>query len=253
MPQTYEEIKFSKPQKERKGKYFKCLNCNIEFYLSPSFVKESETTDNGRGKFCSRKCQKEYTSVEKVCQVCGKTFKIPQGIADRYSVCSWDCRKKSQHEIKCARCGKYFLTSETRYKRVYCSEECRRPAIIEKCATCGKEFRRVPSDTDNKFCSFSCYRKFTGESSLEKLVREYLESMNVPFIQEKRFGRYSIDFFLENKNTVLEIEGDYWHQNASKDQRKNDYLESCGLNVIRIKGSEINSHGVSVIHKFITK
>ncbi len=247
MPQNYEEIKFSKPAKERTGEYFRCLNCNISFYLSPSFAKQAKDPSQGRGKFCSRKCQKEYTSVDKICKVCGKSFKISKGIADRYTVCSWECRKSSQHEVVCKRCNKPFLTSEMRYNRIYCSEECRRPPAVVKCATCDKEYRKIPTDVDRKFCSFSCYRKYVGESGLEKKVREYLQSLNIPFTQEKKFGRYSVDFFLYKNNIALEVDGDYWHKNKEKDQRKDDYLTSCKLKVIRIKSSAIDLHGISVI------
>jgi very-short-patch-repair endonuclease len=60
-------------------------------------------------------------------------------------------------------------------------------------------------------------------------------------LQEFQIGRYSIDFFLPNLNIALEVDGKYWHQNKTRDQKKNQYLADRGLKVVRISDTEIES------------
>ena len=53
-----------------------------------------------------------------------------------------------------------------------------------------------------------------------------------------QFGYYVLDCKLEIKNHKIDIEydGDYWHQNESKDRAHNTYLINHGFNVIRFRG-----------------
>jgi len=121
----------------------------------------------------------------------------------------------------------------------YCSEECRRPPIYIKCANCGKEFRVCPYQKDQKrFCSFSCYRKYSGETPIEKKVRNSLMKLHINFTQEFQIERYSIDFFLPDLNICLEADGIYWHDPA-KDAKRDKKLRKLGYKIIRLKESDI--------------
>ena len=158
-----ERVKKLPAKRKRSGVYKTCPTCNETFYLTPS--------RNARGeKFCSMSCRKSATeTVDKVCPSCGDTFTVNKSIADRFTVCSIECRLSETVYVTCKRCGKKF-TGEKGRNRHYCSEECRRPPVIKTCKNCGVEFRTVPS-TDCVFCSVSCYRKYTGETSIEGINR----------------------------------------------------------------------------------
>lgn len=248
MPISNHDLRFGEAKKKRSGVYIHCIQCGILFYLPPSRAKRHE-------QFCSRKCQSEFASVTKECPVCHKEFTVNKSIAYRYTVCSDECRRAQvdANGLKvysglvhtCERCGKKFTTSEKRYDRHFCSEECRRPTRIVKCEVCGKEFRAIPSDVDRRFCSFACYRKSHTETSIEKLVRLELEAASINHVQEYKQGRYSIDFYLPESNIALEVDGTYWHQNKARDERKTKFLSSKGLRVVRIAESEIrNAHNL---------
>ena len=93
----------------------------------------------GRRKYCSFECSTIARSsgmVTKTCPVCGNEFSISAAIADRYTVCSRDCRTASTKYVTCKRCVKVFR-AEQRLNRHYCSEECRRPPKEIPCDNCG--------------------------------------------------------------------------------------------------------------------
>lgn len=81
------------------------------------------------------------------------------------------------------------------------------------------------------------------ESVLERRVREILEKLDIPFTKEKRFGKYSVDFYLGYKIS-LEVQGDYWHsipERIKTDRRKKAYLESLGHTVLVIWEKDVSS------------
>lgn len=222
-----EEVKFSPQKRKRSGEFLTCPQCGKDFYLPRSRYDRGE-------RYCSLQCGKAARRVSKVCPVCGKAFEVSISTADRYTVCSWECRKRSLHYVICERCGRTFETSETRYERHFCSENCRRPPNIIICLSCGKPFRTVPSNTYRRFCSFACYRSFVGETLLEQRMRETLDDLRISYVQEASVGRYSVDFLLPDLRVALEVDGLYWHQDAIRDARKTKYLESYGWKVCRI-------------------
>jgi len=113
---------------------------------------------------------------------------------------------------------------------------------------CGKRFRIQPCQKGTrKFCSFSCYRKYSGETSIEKAVRQSLEKLRVNFIQEYQIKEFndgigrkcSVDFFLPMVNICLEVDGKYWHSDPLKDIKRDKKLKKLGYVVIRIKELDI--------------
>lgn len=187
-------------------------------------------------RFCSRACYEKAASaqVAKRCPVCGRRFTVPSSNADRFTVCSRACRTAHTAYASCKRCGRRFRVPRGR-RRVYCSERCRRPPVHVSCEHCGASFRVTPSESAaRRFCSLACWRRHSGETSLERLVREALEELGFPFEQELRVGRYSVDFALTTRGVALEVDGAYWHRDAARDRRKAKALERAGWRVVRL-------------------
>ena len=90
-----------------------------------------------------------------------------------------------------------------------------------------------------QFCTFSCYRAYQGETSIERTVRLALDSLGVEYEQEFPVGRRSIDFYLPDLNSALEVDGQYWHQDESKERRRDITLENQGINVIHLGEADI--------------
>ena len=191
------------------------------------------------------KCRSLHAKrVTKMCRVCRKPFAVLASIQNRYSVCSFACRKKRREyrTLTCKRCRKLFISPEHRWTPSFCSEKCRRPPVMIVCKTCLKSFRRTPSESMKaQFCSIACYRRFKGETSIESLVREGLASLGVSFIQELKLGRYSVDFGLLKDRVALEVDGAYWHRDRKRDARKEAFLTLLGWRIIRIGEFEIKS------------
>lgn len=193
-----------------------CLICKKSFTPSQTQVR------HGFGVYCSRTCQNKVNRdnlVTKICQQCGKTVKRSPAVA---------------------------------IHTVYCSKKCHDVAMsdfeVRVCAQCHNKFQIPTWETKKgkgKFCTRECFIKFNGESSLEEKVRKYLESKNIRFQQEVKFGRYRADFCLEDKKIIIECDGEFWHlqeRNKISDPKKDQYLQSLGYQVFRLTGRQINEN-----------
>lgn len=104
-------------------------------------------------------------------------------------------------------------------------------------------FERKASETFAKFCSLSCYRRHGGESSLERIVRSELDRAAIPYEQEARVGKWSIDFLVAGR-VAVEADGSYWHSSPAtkrRDAKRDAALSARGLIVIRLAESEVRS------------
>ena len=206
-----------------------CKQCNESFYIHKG-RKDQE--------FCSIQCRSAFKKITKVCPACKESFTIYKSVSERYNFCSMECKPKNAMRKFCLGCGKVFTASREDIN--HCSEKCRRPPVYINCLNCSKEFRICPSGKDiRRFCSFSCYRKYSGETSIEKIIRKVLDRLRINYIQEYQIGTYSIDFYLHENNICLEIDGQYWHTDFEKDQKRDNLLRNLGYKIIRIKELDI--------------
>jgi len=110
---------------------------------------------------------------------------------------------------------------------------------------CGKEFELAQSRIEEgrgRFCSQACFLRYSGETSIERLLREELERRGEPFYQQVAFNRFHVDFVLPRLKAVIECDGEYWHRHPNviaRDQRKDEYLASLDYRVFRFTESEI--------------
>lgn len=69
----------------------------------------------------------------------------------------------------------------------------------------------------------------------EKVCYDWLTKNNIKFEHQKHIGKYWVDFFVLNKNIVIEIDGEYWHKNENNERTQ--YIEKY-YSIIRIKAKE---------------
>ena len=64
------------------------------------------------------------------------------------------------------------------------------------------------------------------------------------FIRQKIVGEYIVDFYCASANLVIELDGSghYTKNGIEYDKQRTDFLEKCGLKVIRIPNTEINTN-----------
>jgi very-short-patch-repair endonuclease len=79
-------------------------------------------------------------------------------------------------------------------------------------------------------------RKFK-ETRPENAVADILDLLDINYKRNYRIGEFSVDFYCQDNNLLLEIDGEYWHGRFSdkhkqvtyviqKDIRKNDYIRN---------------------------
>lgn len=227
-----------------------CDGCKNVFEKIPYQIRKTN--------YCSSKCYWYSTKIKqnKLCKICQKVFTpSPAQIRHGYGIyCSRKCQNKinkdSQIFKKCFKCGLIFKKSPAVARRaVFCSKTCHDLFMsdfeVHTCVQCLKDFQ-IPTwevkKRKGKFCSRECFIKFKGESSLEEIVREYLEKRHVQFKQEVKFGRYRADFLLIRTKSIIECDGEYWHLNQQaviRDSKKDLYLKNLGYQVFRLTGTQI--------------
>lgn len=82
------------------------------------------------------------------------------------------------------------------------------------------------------------------ESSIEKMVRSVLESLGVEFVRQHPIGRYIADFYVPDKNLVIECDGEYWHSidgRPDRDARRDRWMLARGYKVLRLGEREIRA------------
>jgi hypothetical protein len=107
--------------------------------VCPICGKQFETTEkrikDGRGKYCSKKCQFESMKkqIQVKCSICNKDFKITESKYKKNKTSTffckecWEERKQKKYKI-CLICGKHFVNR----KNKYCSNECAQKAKLKK-------------------------------------------------------------------------------------------------------------------------
>ncbi|KKR10229.1 MAG: hypothetical protein UT38_C0014G0003 [Microgenomates group bacterium GW2011_GWA2_39_19] len=230
----------------------KCNFCNKPFFKMPCLVRKTN--------YCSLDCYWTGTnrSEYKVCKRCGQEFRVSQVLIKKgYGFyCSKECWfglfENARKKLICRQCGKAFIVTKAVFKKgpKYCSKTCKddfnRDHVTKICRNCKKEFKLPRSDVNRgrgSFCTWECYKHFDGETYIEKTVRLELEKIKIPFIQEAKFARFHADFYLPDKKTIIECDGEYWHAQEKikkRDLRKEEFLKDQGYKIIRFSGQEIN-------------
>lgn len=222
----------------------RCVACRVRF-----------TPLGGRGGarfFCSEAC----AHPKSTCAWCAKVFTTPFAHARRdirATCCSMACKVARQRggfpsallRGKCVRCGRAFVMKPSNVRRgiinKHCSTRCRTYRVTLTCVNCGAGFERKRMARETaRFCSVACYRRNRGETSLEAVVRRQLEEAGIPFLQEARIGRWSVDFLVLNL-VVIEADGAYWHgdpRTKARDKRRDRAMAKRGYVVLRC-GEEV--------------
>ena len=73
---------------------------------------------------------------------------------------------------------------------------------------------------------------------------DFLRNYPMRFSRQKILGKYIVDFYCAQANLIIELDGSqhYEEKNIQADIERTEYLESYGLQILRIPNSEINSN-----------
>lgn len=214
---------------------------------------------------CSKLCGDlaKRRPIELTCEGCGKRY-IRSGSFKARRFCSRACVTQGTMTSKgvaiaytdCLLCGRLFCHPAKR-KRVYCSQACmvpgrglaRRVAMVRRvCEFCGAEFERYPSQVKpgkdrGKFCSRSCAGlgrpiDFRPSWIATASIAEWASRGHRPiYVEELRFGWWSVDLAFPLDRLAVELDGCYWHSlpaMVDRDRRKDAALAAEGWTVRRI-------------------
>ena len=196
-------------------------------------------------------CAGDLTIDDNVIASGGPCARCEKWCAGRY--CSRRCKHESAKTLKfCQRCKIEIKTVGKKKNSKYCSRACSAEALRKHtdrvCLKCHKKLIgkwRKPLSATRRFCSFHCYHTYKGETSIEKTVREWLESCNLLFIPQYQIGRYTVDYYLPEYHLAIEVDGWYWHvkkpKSAVVQERRERTLFKHGLVIVRIPESAIKS------------
>jgi len=191
--------------------------------------------------------------------------------------------QKTGKEVICLECGKEHYRSRWQLKltaRYFCSRHCANEGhkkLLTKhtyervnCPECGREFQQHWKGP-KKFCSAGCVSRHQlkvinskepkkkgtkPELAFARLLEEYKIEYKFQFyVPWKKGWKKWYDFYLVDYNTLVEVDGIYWHGKDLKtsqlneqqwNTRKNDRLKNYlakkrGYKLIRIWSSEIDS------------
>lgn len=71
---------------------------------------------------------------------------------------------------------------------------------------------------------------------------DFLRAYPVRFSRQKILGKYIADFYCAEARLVIELDGSqhYEDRNAEKDAERTAFLQTYGLNIIRIPNNEVS-------------
>lgn len=231
----------------------------------------------------------------KKCKTCATEF-----INHHSAYCSVKCRDlnkttlkgsiKTGDYLKCQSCNKSYYAAKWQQNsgKKYCSRKCadsnksKQFEVYLQCANefCKKSLKRSKYDylrTKSKtfYCCVKCLniarsqkasqtRKFTGTKP-ELLFAEKLKNNNIDYciqywVNWKKGWKKFYDFYLPNIDTLIEVDGTYWHgkglsdeqlneqqiKTRSNDKIKDELAKNNNYKLVRIWEDEIESFDVKI-------
>ena len=73
---------------------------------------------------------------------------------------------------------------------------------------------------------------------------DFLQSLPQTVRRQKVFGSYIVDFYIASRKLVIELDGSQHFEDAGKnyDERRDAYLRSLGLTVLRFANSDVDKN-----------
>lgn len=129
--------------------------------------------------------------------------------------------------VKYNNCGKEFYRKPSGIKRKnkdgfnhnFCCKECY--YTFRKYFYVGDKLYNTGKKMDKDFCNkvrMATLRQYekgaiNRQTKPQRLINELLDKNNITYQNEKIFGYYAVDNYLNDSNLIIEVMGDYFHSN----------------------------------------
>lgn len=210
----------------------------------PLILKEWDYSQNGNPENYINVSNKK---VDWICSTCG--YKWSTAIRNRTKMnsgcpsCAGVILVKGINDLEtwCKNNNKEFLLEEWDYQK-----NLKKPSEITKanrekawwkCPTCGNNWETnvVTRTMRNSKCP-NCLNK--GTSFPEQVIMYYLKIHYPDSINRYKIDGIEFDVFIPSKNTAIEYDGLYWHDNPQsyiRDNKKDEYCNIHNIKLIRIR------------------
>lgn len=84
---------------------------------------------------------------------------------------------------------------------------------------------------------------------------DFLKELPVTFQRQKVIGEYIVDFYCAQAMLVIEIDGSQHYENeeVERDKRRDEFMKSLGLTVLRYSNIDINKNFKNVCEDIFNK
>lgn len=79
-----------------------------------------------------------------------------------------------------------------------------------------------------------------------------MSRLGFKFRRQHSIGRYIVDFYCPEKKVAIELDGSQHLDNEKYDKTRTDYLNACGITVLRFWDQEVNTNMEGVLLKILT-
>lgn len=97
---------------------------------------------------------------------------------------------------------------------------------------------------NKKLKGFSRALRNNATPQENRLWYQFLRTYPVRFNRQRIIGNYIVDFYCDKAKLVVELDGSQHYQitGEAKDIKRDKYLESLNLKVLRFSNADINKH-----------
>ena len=85
------------------------------------------------------------------------------------------------------------------------------------------------------------HRKSGKKTYIEARMIEMLDNMEISYVFQYPILRYNVDFAIPELKIVIECDGEYWHQDKVKEQKRDAKIKEAGWDIFHFTGSQINT------------
>ncbi|OJT57514.1 hypothetical protein [Bacillus licheniformis] len=206
------------------------LSCD---FCESKMYRDYDRANRQKNHFCSLRCSSKFNAnkqkakrIKKKCEYCKREYAIPKHLERISRFCDKHCLANWQ---------KSAFKGEN--SAVYVKRE------NVNCDWCNKTINRTPSYLSQRkynFCNIDCKRNWhkeilvkseafikinrqnmlnnlsTGKISFtnskpQVIINELLTAKKIRFTNEKKFGEYSFDVYLDDHDLLIEVNGGFFH------------------------------------------
>ena len=243
---------------KQSGKNTICSNCGKTFYRIQSHINRQEN------QFCSVKCEQEFRHNKlfenRKCEICNNYFHISKSSNQRF--CSRECQGKWQSQqtrelnprfrqklAKCEYCKKIIYVKNYKLESGqynFCSSKCRQ--LWYSSFWCQQEEWKNKSRTRILKTLNDGKMSFTN-SKPQQIIDKLLSELDIKYTKEYILDFYSIDNYLNDSNLMIEIQGDYWHGNPVRFNKKLNNTQIENIRKDKAKHTYIkNKYNIEILY-----